>query len=437
MGGSFDEGLYSLVIGSLPNNSPYLAADGSATLVVGAFGPTTITKIEIVVANEVVKTCDPTTPGWNTVPNDPPYALCSLELHGTDYAVSTTVPTGARVTEEGSHTMWTDPFVYTIVPAGSGGTGGSSGAGGSGGSAGTGGTAGSGGSSGTGGSGGSVSTLGDMAVTINIPVSGTHDIMVFAQDMNPQDGTVDWNDSWNQVGVHQTTYTFKVAAGDEVKVNGYYDAPDQGDPWAKQFCDPSTLKRTVSAWATFNGAYVPAPEVLSNGSGGCDLYFHAIALTPTATDSDGDGDADVDDCMDNDPRAYHGQTESFGDNLNLDCVGGNDPSRVRYRLTTISGLTPVLEDWDRNGLDYPMSSVGSGIYEVLVESPIAPKDFTIDMGTVNGWHTWDVGYNNGSCQRPTYVPVTLTVSDETSGSLYNLVTEVQPGNTCHDVVTNL
>ncbi len=317
------------------------------------------------------------------------------------------------------------------------GTGGSSGSGGSGGSAGTGGAA------GTGGSGGSVSTLGDMSVTINIPVCSTdHDIYMFAQDKTPQSGTVDWNTTFWASNTNEGTYTFKVAPGDVVKVGGYYDPEVGKDPWAKKFCDPVTLKRVVAVWATFNGEYVPAPEVKSNGDGGCDFYFHAIALEPTADDSDGDGDPDEDDCLPLDPRGYHGQTESCGDNLNLDCIGGNDPSRVRYRLTTISGLDPVLEDWDRSGLERHMVSVGSGIYETLVESPVAPKNFTIDMGVVNGWATWDIGYNNGTCSRPTYVPVTLTVSDEESGSLYNLIPEASYDDathqwTCHDVVTNL
>ncbi|MDQ7815067.1 MAG: hypothetical protein RDU25_04670 [Patescibacteria group bacterium] len=312
--------------------------------------------------------------------------------------------------------------------------------GGSGGSAGTGGAggaAGSGGSSGTGGSGGSAGSTGTMLVTVVVPVSGTHNITLRAQSLDPVPGEVDWNTVWTENNVTRTTYSFSVGSGKSVKVNGYYDPESGMDPWAKKFCDAVKAEPTAAIWATYNGSAVPAPEVVVNGPDSCDFVFHAVTLVPTANDADGDGEPDADDCADNDSRRFHGQVETPDDDIDFDCDGMNAPRRVRYRLTSISGLDPILQDWDRNGLERHMSSIGSGLYEVLVEEAVAPVDFTIKMGIISGWATWDVGYDNGECKRPSYVPVAVTVSDEVSNSLYNLVMELQPGNTCHDKVANL
>lgn len=282
------------------------------------------------------------------------------------------------------------------------------------------------------------SVAGELELTIVPPTSGQHTMTVMVQSLTFKPGEPDWN---NPTTLSGTRFIKKYVAfaGSIFKVGGYYDPPQGGSVWTNQYTN-AALKPTAAIWAKFNGQYVAAPTVQSNGLGGSDLYITATPLTAQTDDADGDGflahatDPALKDCDDTDAAINPGQVETPDDSADYNCDGDINPKRVGYRLPIPQqSFVPVLADWSHNGKLYSLAWNANGYYEVFMEKPIAATEFVTQYGTGQ----WDIGWdysNPGNCK----VFVTPSVYLEGPNTLYTL-SQLAIGQytTCHWKVTNL
>ncbi len=311
-----------------------------------------------------------------------------------------------------------------------GGSGGSVATGGSGGTTSTGGSTNTGGSTSTGGSGGTTGA-GELELTIVPATTGQHTIKAFVQTLTFMPGEPDWGTEHSASG---TRLTFKVTAyaGSEFVFNGYYDPEAGKDVWIKSFCDKTSMKPTVAIMAKFNGQPIGAPNVIDNGSNGCNLTFKAIPLVQDYMDADGDGESygQGHDCDDSDAFVHHGAIETPDDQVDYDCDGSINPLHVNYRLTIgQTSYVPTFYDWSHGGKSYPMTWNSGGFYEVAIEKPIAAREFVIQYSPTK----WSVGMVNGGCVKTADVTAFL----EQSNTSYTVdMVAYSQYNTCHSVLTN-
>jgi len=294
---------------------------------------------------------------------------------------------------------------------GSGGQAGQGGAGGSGGSAGSGGAGGSGGQAGQGGAGGSGGSGGQGGTGGGGPVLKTLHIEVFSLDQSkphtyamwgyetPQRQGLSW--AWNaQANVTQTGYYLAVDITVAQGATFVYGGTTDGVWWSDGPYHTTSLVATE-----WDGKWIQ--RVLPNPSNGNTGYNLSVIANPQNCPNDADCDgytSDVD-CNDNDPLVHPGQSETWGDAIDMNCDGLLDPASDKFVVAGLGqGYQVQVVDassWSNGDftVTYPMGfDANQLVYSVTVGSWVAPHEYVVRyrLNGNNAW-LWDPWKNGNSC----------------------------------------